>query len=148
MREIDIPPLWLVICLGLAFALDRAAITPGFGMPSLRWLGAGLVVIGLLAMLAAVIELLRRRTTFVPRRAPTAFAVRGIYRLSRNPIYLGDALVLTGAILWWDVPVGLVLVPVFMWFITRRYIRQEEAGLIAAFGDEARRYFEDVRRWL
>ncbi|WP_298491983.1 isoprenylcysteine carboxylmethyltransferase family protein [uncultured Maritimibacter sp.] len=123
-------------------------MTPGTGLAALRWAGLALVVLGLLFMLAAVIELVRRRTSLMPRRTPSGFAVGGVYRISRNPIYLGDALVLAGACLWWDVPLALVLVPAFMWFLTVRYIRGEEAGLVEVFGEEARRYFEDVRRWL
>ena len=75
-------------------------------------------------------ELVRHHTTFIPRRMPSAFVRQGIFRLSRNPIYLGDALVLAGAILHWDVLPALVLVPAFWRLITRRFIVGEEAGLV------------------
>jgi protein-S-isoprenylcysteine O-methyltransferase Ste14 len=71
----------------------------------------------------------------------------GIYRLTRNPIYLADALILTGAILRWDAA-SLVLVPVFMAVIQRRFILGEEAGLRTAFGADFERYAAQVRRWL
>lgn len=72
----------------------------------------------------------------------------GYLRITRNPIYLGDALVLAGAILHWDVLPALVLVPLFGGFIQRRFIRWEETRLIESFGDEARAWMGQVRRWL
>lgn len=148
LREFDIPPLWLGIFIAIAWALD--ALFPGWatGWAWLRPLGYALVGLGLAVMGLAVIEFLRNHTTFVPRRVPTAFLRHGIYRLSRNPIYLGDALVLTGLILVWDVLPALVLVPVFMALIARRYITGEEAGLEAKFGPEFTEWKKTVRRWL
>ncbi len=148
LREIDIPPLWLGIFIAMAWALD--AWFPGWatGWAWLRPVGYGLVGLGLLAMALALIEFLRNHTTFVPRRVPTAFLQHGIYRFSRNPIYLGDALVLAGLILAWDVLPALLLVPLFMALIARRYIAGEEAGLEARFGAEFLAWKKRVRRWL
>lgn len=147
-RWLDIPPIWLLAALGVAFGLDRAVPGLGFGLDWTRWLGDALIVTGLGAMAAAVWEFLRARTSFIPRRVPTSFLRGGIYRLSRNPIYLGDALVLTGAILRWDVLPALVLVPLFAATISRRFIRWEEGRLIATFGEEAQEWMGRVRRWL
>lgn len=137
-----------MLALASAFGLDRLIPGLGFGLGWMRVLGDVMVVLGLGSMVLAVFEFLRARTSFIPRRIPSAFLQAGIYRLTRNPIYLGDALVLAGAILHWDVLPALVLVPAFMGMIQRRFIRGEEAGLIATFGDEARAYLGRVRRWL
>ena len=148
LREIDIPPLWLAIFIAIAWALDR--YVPGLAM-GWGWtgpVGIALVVLGLAIMGLALIEFLRNNTTFVPRRVPTAFLQNGIYKYSRNPIYLGDALVLAGLALKWDVLVALVLVPLFMVLIAKRYIEGEEAGLRAKFGDEFTDWSQKVRRWL
>lgn len=148
LKAIDIPPTWLVLFLALAWGLDRLVPGLGPGWPWLRLLGDGLIVVGLVLMSGAVIAFLRAHTTFVPRREPTAFVHTGFYRFSRNPIYLGDALVLTGAILHWDVLPALVLVPLFMALITRRFIKGEEAVLRARYGEEYDRWAARVRRWL
>jgi len=148
LREIDIPPLWLGLFIAFAWAMD--AWLPGLatGWSWLRPLGYALVFVGLGAMGLALIEFLRNNTTFVPRRVPTAFLQNGIYKRSRNPIYLGDALVLAGLILAWDVLPALVLVPVFMTLIAKRYIQGEEAGLEAKFGTEFTDWKQQVRRWI
>ena len=148
LRWIDLPPVWLIGALALAFGLDRLVPGLGPGLAPLRWLGDALVVAGLGAMGLGAFELVRHHTTFIPRRKPSHFVRQGIFRISRNPIYLGDALVLTGAILHWDVLPALVLVPAFMALITRRFILGEEAGLVEVFGRSAEAWFSKVRRWL
>lgn len=145
---IDIPPTWLLLGLAAVFGFDRLVPGLGWDLGWTRLLGDGLVLGGLGAMGLAVLEFLRAKTSFVPRRVPSAFLRHGIYRFTRNPIYLGDAMVLAGAALHWDVLPGLVLVPLFAGFITRRFILGEEAGLIAAFGEEYRDWAAKVRRWL
>lgn len=147
MRDLDIPPLWLALFVVLAWALGRLIGWHPFGAPG-AWLGAALAGLGLVLMAAALVRMRRARTTFIPRRDPTALVTGGVFGLSRNPIYLGDALVLAGAALWCDAPVALLLVPVFMAMITRRYIQPEEARLEARFGPAYRDWVRRVRRWL
>lgn len=148
LRWLDIPPTWLGVMLLSAFGLDRIVPGLGFGWSWSQVLGQALIVAGVGAMVAAVWSFIRARTSVIPRQVPSAFLRSGIYRFSRNPIYLGDVLVLAGAILHWDVLPALVLVPVFGGLIERRFIRGEEDGLRAAFGDEARDWMRQVRRWL
>ncbi|GKY88559.1 methyltransferase family protein [Sinisalibacter aestuarii] len=148
LKWLDIPPSWLIGALGLTWALDRIAPWLATGLSWITWLGDAMVIAGLGAMGLGAWELVRHHTTFIPRRVPTRFVRQGIYRLSRNPIYLGDALVLAGAALHWDVLPALVLLPAFTGIITRRFIRGEEAGLRARFGDEVEAWFATVRRWI
>lgn len=148
VRALDLPPVWLAGFVGLAWLVDCLVPGLGFGWIWSRWLGAVLIVIGLAAMMVALRAFLRQKTTFVPRRAPSSFVRTGLYRYTRNPIYLGDALMLAGFVLWWDVLPALLLVPAFMGVITRRFILGEEAGLRAAFGEEFDAWAARVRRWL
>ncbi len=148
MRWLDLPPVWLGLGLLLAWGLDR--LVPGLatGMLTVRVVGAAMVLAGFALMVLGAAELIRQRTTFIPHKTPSALARGGIYRISRNPIYLGDVLVLAGAVLWWDVLPALVLVPLFMWIITVRFIRGEESRLVATFGEDAREWFDETRRWI
>ncbi len=148
LKWIDLPPVWLIGALAAAFGLDRLLPGLAIGFDPLRWLGDALIAAGLGAMGLGVFELVRHHTSFIPRRKPSHFVRQGIYRISRNPIYLGDALVLAGAILHWDVAPALLIVPAFMALITRRFILGEEAGLVEAFGRAAEAWFAKVRRWL
>lgn len=148
LKWLDLPPLWLFGALGLTWALDRLAPWLATGWGWVDRAGQALVLAGLAAMALGAWELVRHHTTFIPRRVPSEFVRQGIYRITRNPIYLGDALVLAGAALAWDVLPALVLVPAFGRLITRRFILGEEAGLRARFGDEVEAWFARVRRWI
>lgn len=149
MKWIDIPPVWLAAALVAAWQLGQwrpfglSFGGPWIGLPGGLLLGAGLIFMGL-----AVIEMRKQRTTVIPHREPDHLVQTGIFRRSRNPIYLGDALVLTGLILYWDVPLALPLVPVFVWVIERRFILPEEDRLRRKFRQDFFRYTQKTRRWL
>jgi protein-S-isoprenylcysteine O-methyltransferase Ste14 len=112
-----------------------------------RIAGTVLIVGGLFIFISALLQFRRHRTTVMPRETPVAMIDSGIYRLSRNPIYLADTLFLAGATLWWDAA-SLLLVPLFVMIITRRFILGEESGLRAVFGAAFDRYAAQTRRWL
>ncbi|MEY1555011.1 isoprenylcysteine carboxylmethyltransferase family protein [Yoonia sp. R2331] len=143
MKWIDLPPIWL-----LAFAVltwfSQSVVT--LALP--KWLGTVLVCVGLALMLAAIWEMQRKRTTVIPHMQPRVLVDTGIFAYSRNPIYLGDALILAGLALRWDAPIGLLLVPVFMWVIHTRFITAEEARLRTAFGPAFDAYAAITRRWV
>lgn len=146
LREIDIPPTWLALHIGAAWVLSL--ISPAvFGSVG-RSLGVGLIVLGALVMGAAVVQMALARTTVIPRRNPSALVTGGVFGLSRNPIYLADAVILTGAILWLDAVLALPLVFSFVWLIGTRFIRDEEARLTEAFGPEFDLWAARVRRWV
>jgi protein-S-isoprenylcysteine O-methyltransferase Ste14 len=146
LREIDIPPSWLALHIGAAWVLSLLS-PPVFGSLG-RALGPGLVVLGALLLAAAVVQMARSRTTVIPRRDPSALVTDGVFSLSRNPIYLADAIILTGAILWLDAVLALPLVFSFVWLIQTRFIRDEEARLTEAFGPEFDLWAARTRRWL
>ena len=147
LRDIDTPPLWLALALVAGWALGRVWPGPGLGWPGLGWPGLLVVVAGLVLMSLALLTMGRARTTFIPRRDPTALVTGGVFGLSRNPIYLADAMILTGALLYWGAWAGLPLVPLFMVLITRRFIRDEEARLHAGFAAAYEAWAARVPRW-
>ncbi|SIS99510.1 Protein-S-isoprenylcysteine O-methyltransferase Ste14 [Roseivivax lentus] len=143
MKWIDMPPVWL---LG---ALVLARLGAGLGaVPRLPMSGAVFIAMGLGLIALAAWEFRRARTTIIPRDAPSALIRTGIFAKTRNPIYLGDALILAGCALWWGSLPGLLLVPVFIWLINKRFIAGEEARLRDTFLAEFDAYAQQVRRWL
>jgi len=145
LRDVDIPPSWLVLHLAVAWVVSW--VSPAIFGAAGRVLGPVLVVAGLALMAAAVLQMARRRTTVIPRRDPSALVTEGVFSLSRNPIYLGDAVILLGAILWLDAVLALPLVASFVWLIQARFIRDEEARLTLAFGPEFDLWAARTRRW-
>ena len=146
LKWLDMPPVWLVGAIALVWGLDRAVAFGLFGVLSV--FGPVLVGAGLALLVAAVVQMLAQRTTVIPREAPAVLVTGGLFRVCRNPIYLGDALILGGLILWWDVPLGLAVLAGFIWLITERFILGEEAALRAAFGVEFETWAARTGRWL
>jgi len=148
MKWIDLPPIWLAAFLVATYALGQSGLV---GAPLGDWAdlpGAMLVGLGVGLMGLAVVQMARHRTTVIPHREADALVTTGIFGVSRNPIYLGDALVLAGAVLMVGPPVAILFVPVFMLIIRARFILPEEARLSRRFGAAFDRYSATVRRWI
>lgn len=144
-KEIDFPPVWLAGFAAIGGLVGRF-VPVQLGFNSI--FGAVLILLGLAVMLVAAVQMMLARTTVIPHRDPSALVMNGMFALSRNPIYLGDALVLTGLYLHWDALLALPLVFLFMIVITRRFIRPEEARLEGAFGEVFQEYRARTRRWI
>jgi len=104
--------------------------------------------LGLSLMLWGVLGLIRQRTTFNPYAAAARLCVSGPFRFSRNPIYLGDWLLLAGFSLWLTTWWPILFSPLVWAAVRYGVIRYEEEHLTAKFGEEYRRYQAQVRRWL
>lgn len=141
---IDTPPVWLLACIALAWA--QARWLPILTTPA-PWIGAFVIGAGIALFLWAGVQFRRHRTSIVPRETPNALLTSGPYALSRNPIYLADALILTGLILRWDAG-ALPLLAAFVALITQRFILGEEALCRAAFGPSWAAYATRTRRWV
>lgn len=142
-RPLAYPPVWLAIFAALAFLAGRVA-----PMPTAPAAGWALVAAGLLLMAAAALTMWRAGATVDPTRPPTALVTRGVFRWTRNPIYLGDVLILAGLCLAWQPLAALPLVPGFMAVIGHRFIRQEEAWLRARDPAAFDAWAPRTRRWL
>jgi protein-S-isoprenylcysteine O-methyltransferase Ste14 len=148
-KWVDLPPVWLVGCVVLAWWIGRAdplALSFGgswVGLPAGALIGGGIIL-----WVLAIIEMRKWKTTVIPHQEATHLVTSGIFKRSRNPIYLGDALVLAGLILRFDAPLALPLIPVFVWVIERRFILPEEDRLRRKFRTAWARYAEGTRRWI
>jgi len=142
------PPIWLVICAFAMFALDRwlplIQLYPGMAGIS-SWL---LMVPGLVLILVAFNLFKRADTGVVPFSKSTALVTSGVYHFTRNPMYLGMALILAGGALKLGSLGAWIPVPVFMAIIQNQFIRNEEIFLTAIYGDEFKQYCQHVRRWI
>lgn len=148
-KWIDIPPLWLASFLLIAWWQARHyPLGLSFGRVWADLLGGVMVGGGLLLVALAITEMRRNRTTVMPHEEAAQLVTSGIFSWSRNPIYLGDSLILTGLVLYWDAVPSLALVPVFVWIIEKRFIEKEEMFLRRKFLARYERYLHQTRRWL
>ena len=146
MRLTDYPKAWLLAALLLARAAGR--VLPH----GPDWLGQAGVVLALAggALLATgALHMRFADTPSDPTGTPRHLVTKGLFAWSRNPIYLADALILTGLCAAFGAPLAaLVLTPAFVAIITQRFIRPEETRLAAAFGPAFAAYAARTRRWL
>jgi protein-S-isoprenylcysteine O-methyltransferase Ste14 len=142
------PPILTLVFIALAYAakwvIPLSLIVPAV----MRWIGFGLIVIGFLLGVAAMLAFRNARTTLNPHGQVSAIVRDGVYRFTRNPIYLGFLLMLIGLPLnsgnYW----GLLLAPLFIASMNSLVIEKEEVYLEKKFKDVYTRYKSGVRRWV
>lgn len=144
------PPLVALACAVLMWGASRAVPALGLQVPAPAGVALALAATGVVVALAGVFAFRRRRTTVNPTRPGAAACIvsGGIYRLSRNPMYLGMLLALAGWCWFLANAAAALLLPAFAAYITRFQIVPEERALLAKFGPAYTRYKAQVRRWL
>ena len=151
MKKIRIPPLLLTGILALLMWL-LSTVTWIIPMPeSIRLISASIpLAVGAVFTLGGVMAFRVARTTVDPRTPEKASALvtSGVYRYSRNHMYVAFALFLLAWAIYLAAPWSLGGVAGFVLFMDRLQIPAEEQALESLFGDDFRRYRERVRRWL
>ncbi|WP_157994749.1 methyltransferase family protein [Paracoccus tegillarcae] len=142
---LDYPQIWLPVFALAIWLIGRVLPSGADLFVALGWL---LVLAALALMVWSAQHFRLARTSINPHGQPDALITGGPFRFSRNPIYLADAMILIGFCLAWRALPTLILIPVFVWLINRRYIVKEEARLTAAFPETYPAYTQRVRRWL
>ena len=142
------PPLVALLFIVIAYFLGRFVPLP-FGAPVwLRYLGLLMTFVGFLFGIGALLEFRRARTTMDPHGSVRQVITSGIYRFTRNPIYLGFLLMVIGLPLNSGLYWGIVMVPFYVLLMNRLVIQHEEAYLAKKFGKAYTNYTSHVRRWL
>jgi protein-S-isoprenylcysteine O-methyltransferase Ste14 len=149
--ERRIPPPVVGVLIGAAmWALARATSVLEVQL-YLRIAAASVfIVAGLTIAALGAVAFRNASTTVNPLRpeSTSSMVVSGVYALTRNPMYVGFALVLVGWGAYLAAPAAFLGPVVFMAFITRFQIIPEERALSAKFGREFAEYTAKVRRWL
>lgn len=106
--------------------------------------------VAVLSIVSGIISFRVAGTTVDPTQPGKATSVvtSGVYRITRNPMYLGFVLVLLSVAIKLTNPISLLLLPLFMVYMNRFQIKPEERALTELFGEAYLQYLEKVRRWL
>lgn len=143
-----LPPVFLLIALlleiGLRFAIPVAFIIPR----PWHWIGIAVITAGLIVAALAAGQFTRVDTPVRPSETPTALVTAGLFRVTRNPMYLGMVAVLLGTAVLTRALAPFIVPVTFVWLITVRFIRPEERNLRLLFGDQYTDYAQRVHRWL
>jgi len=149
MKEKKIfPPTYgllaLITMIGLHFLLP---LTQVIGIP---WNVSGTILIGVGLMMNVIASnaFTKHKTTIKPDEEPTALVTDGLFRVSRNPMYLGAVLLLTGVAITLGSLSSFIVVPLFFFLINEIFIKSEEKMLAEKLDEAYLAYKKRVRRWL
>mgnify|MGYP001440308714 FL=1 len=144
-----IPPPIVALTFGILVIYSKS-IFPKIEIGRGGFFGSFMIIIGLIIILSAIIQFKKYKTTITPLSPlnATKLIVHGIYKFSRNPMYLGLLLILSGISIIQNPIGGLLFVPSFILYITHFQIIPEESAMLDLFKDDFSKYKENVRRWI
>ncbi len=144
------PPVVALLCGLLIWGLSEALPVHSIEAEIRHSIAYTLLVMAISIDLWALISFRIAKTTIDPRypKKTSAIVSSGIYRYSRNPMYLGLGLILTALSIWLGAKFGLFVVAGFIMYINKFQIIPEEEHLEKQFGDVYIRYKTTVRRWI
>ncbi len=144
------PPIILLVSGALMWLISRSTFAFTVTVPYALVFALSLAVAGLVVAAAAIREFRRAQTTVNPLQPDAASALvdSGIFLRSRNPMYLGLLLVLSGWAVWLQSLGAAVVLVVFWLLITELQIKPEETALQKNFGEPYADYCRRVRRWI
>ena len=149
--RLRLPPLAVTaIAAVLNWLVARVLPSMNLEFPARAAFAALFALLGLIFSLLGVASFRRARTTVNPLTpdATTSLVISGVYRVTRNPMYLGFLLLLLAQIVWLANPVASLVGPAFVLYLNRFQIVPEETALQARFGAEFHSYATRVRRWI
>lgn len=149
--ELKIPPLALVLVFGAAMWFGaKLAPSLSFSFPGQFLIVTALSIAGAGIAAAGVAAFRRAQTTVDPREpAKSASLVStGVYRMSRNPMYVGLLLALAAWASYVSNALAFIGLPAFILYMNRYQITPEEEALRKKFGSAFVEYEQSVRRWL
>lgn len=146
-----IPPPAITLVLALLMLLSHYAYPLVLGTSILRAISALLcLALAVVFLSESLLSFMRHKTTilpFEPEKA-TSLVVSGVYKLSRNPMYLGMLLLLLALMLYLGNPALVLILLVYVLVLTKLQIQPEEQVLKKNFGADYEAYCRKVRRWI
>jgi len=143
-----LPPFWFLLAVAEQWFFDHFLPIAHIIPEHLRMYALFFAGLAFLMMLPAVLQFFSHRTTVKPTKASSKLVTGGVYRISRNPMYLSMVFCLIAVAIAIGSITPWLTVPAFMWLIWWMFIRAEEEALTETFGDEYTAYCSRVRRWL
>lgn len=139
------PPVLLALGAGLGFAIEELVSIPFLHLPALGW---GMIVAALAIDIWVFAIFKQRRTNIRPDRPATALVISGPFFVSRNPIYVGNVMILIGLALLRGTGGFAIAAVLFIALVTPLAILPEERHMRRQFGEDWDAYAARVRRWL
>jgi protein-S-isoprenylcysteine O-methyltransferase Ste14 len=147
--EAKIPPPVVTLVFGLSIYFSRE-IFQAVEIKYSSYIGILLLVLGL-AILISAVRLFRKDKTTVNPLSPeqaTKLVTDGIFKYSRNPMYLGMVFILSSMAVFFNLIGGIILIALFCIYITKFQIIPEERAMSNLFSQDFNKYKQATRRWI
>ena len=147
--ETKIPPPLVTLIFGLSIYFSRE-LFPTIEIKYSFYVGIFLLLLGFLILISAV-RLFRIDQTTVNPLSPkqaTKLVTEGVFKFSRNPMYLGMACVLASLAMFFNIIGGIVFIALFCAYITKFQIVPEEKAMLDLFSEDFDQYKQTTRRWI
>ncbi|WP_326492979.1 isoprenylcysteine carboxylmethyltransferase family protein [Caproiciproducens galactitolivorans] len=148
-KDFLIPPfglLYFYLILANAFNLPKLGFAL-FHNEMIRWVGAGLCILGLFLFLSALISFGMSLRVGIDKDHPGPLVTSGAFAISRNPLYIAFGLVLIGIFFIFPNSILFLYLIAGLWLLNRQVLREEDS-LKKIYGEEYRSYCKKVRRYL
>ncbi len=144
------PPVVFLVFAGIVWLLSKAVPSAGFNVQHKDMIAAGIAGASALFAGPSILAFLRAGTTLHPENPDktTKLIVTGVYRVTRNPMYLSLLLLLIAWAIYVSNLGAFVPIPLFVAYLNSFQIMPEEKALRSLFGSEFEDYCKRVRRWL
>ncbi len=149
--KLKILPAFQVLIYGsIIWLLGEYYPMATINLPSNSLVAIVLIVLGAFMVLIGGIAFRKARTTVDPRNPhnSSSLVIVGIYRYTRNPMYVGMLMSLLGLVVYVGNVSGVFVLPFFIWSMNELQIKWEEKALLEKFGESYREYKNRVRRWV
>ena len=142
------PPIITLIC-GLGIYFSRP-LFPKYNYISIDIIAASFLLLGIIILITAVLSFKRQSTTISPLQPEKAsyLVVSGIFKYSRNPMYLGMLFILISLSIRYNIIGGIIAISIFIFLITKFQIKPEEVQMEKLFGEKYAQYKKRTRMWI
>ena len=153
MRVLELkvpPPIVVLVTAVLMWLISRSLPLFAFVFPARNAFAIGLVAAGFIIGISGVVTFRRAKTTVNPTKPQSSSSLVswGVYRVTRNPMYLGGLLILIGWAIFLSKPIAFLFLPGYILYINLFQIVPEERVLTTLFGPDFIAYKSRARRWL
>ena len=150
MKLLIPPPIQALLSVTMMWLISRYFTYVNFTFNGINLLALVFLIIAVILLILSVNKFIEIKTTISPLKPnkTSSLVNSGIYSYTRNPMYLGLLLILFSTAFLLKNFISFLIIPLFIFFITKNQILPEEEALENLFGEEYKNYKEKVRRWV
>jgi len=150
MKLLIPPPILALMSAILMLIISKYFNKANFSLNQHNQFALFFLIVALIIILISIAKFIKIKTTISPLKPnKTSILVdSGIYKYTRNPMYLGLLLILFSLFLYLKNFLSFLVLPLFVIYITKNQILPEEKVLENLFGDQYKKYKNKVRRWI